>query len=248
MSRAKIAGAIIATFIIAGGLGWAIGYFMPEINLTEKFNPTINGEFKSSDGWEYADYQFIEYLTLDPNSNNTNNYFYVHLTNDSLYILVDFCGDVSGETEDEWLTVWIDTSVTSSFTDSYWNSSISDGGEQMLCYIPETDTFNNTFWYSYGIPGTDKFATTLNATEAEISFGFQDTKNYQTPHRVFEIKIDVDAFESINSDSFSVAFMGYGTAAYYYEMGYWGAPSNFAEVYNLQQDIVEDRYFKCGTA
>lgn len=248
MSRKGLAGAVIATILIAGGLGWGIGYFMPKIDLFGggTCNPTIDGSFDSGDGWEYADYQFIEYLTLDENSSNTNNYFYVHLTDDSLYIMVDFCGDITGETEDEWFSVWIDTDNSqSSFKDVVtWNDTTSnpDRGEELLCYIPETESLIESTVYK-------NYNTTLNSSDVQIKHGFQKSINSEISHRVFEMKINRTSLTNLNSTNFNVGFLGYGTAyIYYVDNGFWGAPSSFVDtifVSTDRNDIFEDRFFRC---
>jgi len=241
MANKKLIGTIILVFLAAGVGGGFIGYYFPEIE-GGSFNPTIDGNFSNSDGWRFADYKFIEYLTLDPDSENTNNYFYVHLTTNYLYILIDFCGDISGDTTDEWLTVWIDTdnSLTGGLDDLAWNSTSSDAGEQMFCYFPESDTFTDTFKYFT----VSEFNATLNSSKVEIAHGFQKTINFNTAHRIFEIRINKNTLDNIGVDNFNIAFLGYGTAAYY-NSDFWGAPSNFAEVFYMDSQINEDRYFRC---
>lgn len=242
MTNKKLIGGFLAVFLVAGVAGGFAGYYFPRLDFGS-FNPTIDGNFSSSDGWRFSDYQFIEYLTLDENSTNTNNYFYIHLTSDYLYILIDFCGDITGDTTDEWLTVWIDTdnSNTNFINGNHWN--ISAGfGHQMLCFHTNGSDLQDTFVF-----GSDVFEATLNSTEVEIEYGFQNTINSQKDHRIFEIRIDVDAFSSISSNNFNIGFLGYGTAAipFYADDGYWGAPSNFVERFFTDGFILETRYFRC---
>jgi len=254
MSRKGIAGAVIATLLIAGGLGLGIGYFMPDINLfgdDGTFNPTIDGSFNSADGWQYAEWQFTEYILTDPDSADSFNYFYIHLTPDSLFILVDLVSDITNDTIDEWFSVWIDTnnSQTRFWSDTVWNDTQADSGAEMLCFIPESKTFNESLRVArYGGSTTDNFNATLNSSDVEIEYGFQKTIHSQQSHRIFEVKINRASLKDFNATNFNVGFMGYGTMAHILpDTLYWGAPTFFSAEYHRLGEIVEQSYFRCGT-
>jgi len=242
MANKKLIGTIILVFLAAGVGGGFIGYYFPEIELGS-FNPTVDGNFQNSDGWQYADWQFAEYLLTDVNSSDAYNFFYIHLNEDYLYILVDLVSDITPDLGDEYLSVWIDTDNNlETFYPVFntWNNDISDPGEEMLCYIPKTDSFNDTL--NYG----ENFETTLNSTVATIEYGFQKTINSQISHRVFEIQILKSSLENLNITNFNIAFFGYGTLAAITTTDSWGAPSSFAGDFYLSNIIFEGSYYKCG--
>jgi hypothetical protein len=201
LTNKKLFGGFIAVFLVAGVAGGFAGYYFPRLDFGS-FNPTIDGNFSTSDGWRFAKWQFIEYLTLDENSTNTNNYFYVHLTDEYLYVLIDFCGDTTGDKKGEWLTIWIDTD------NSQTTYSHTGKGGGMLCYLTESSSYNETFHHNGNL-----FETNLNSSKVNLGFSFQSTVNSKIEHRVFELRIDSSIFEDDSQNDFAIAFLGYGTKA-----------------------------------
>ncbi|MFX1411368.1 MAG: hypothetical protein ACFFA6_13540, partial [Promethearchaeota archaeon] len=93
MDRKGLIGIIIAMFLVGGLAGGFIGYYFPteeEKPTIGSFNAVIDGYFSEGEGWQYSDWQFTEYLLTDIDNLDCFNFFYVHLTTSSLYILVDF--------------------------------------------------------------------------------------------------------------------------------------------------------------
>jgi len=243
MANKKLIGGFIAIFLIAGVAGGFIGYYFPRLDFGS-FNPTIDGNFESSDGWRFANWQFTEYLLTDVNSSDAYNYYYIHLTENFLYILVDLVSDITNETDKEWISIWIDTDNNQeNFYPAFntWNDDISDSGEEMLFYIPKTDSFNKTLTYG----GID-FNSTLNSSDVSIKYGFQKTINSQLAHRVFEVQILRTSLENFNITNFNIAFFGYGTLAAITSTDSWGAPSSFATIFYMDRIIYENSYYKCG--
>ena len=140
IERKNLIGFIIGTFLIAGVSGGFIGYFFPRIEQSPasgSFNVVIDGTFNANEGWQYSDWQFIEYLLTDVDNLDTHNFFYVHLTPTSLYILIDFISDITNDTTGEFIAVWIDTdnSLNEWIDDFDWNTSAGYPGHEMLCFI-----------------------------------------------------------------------------------------------------------------
>ncbi|MFX1385448.1 MAG: hypothetical protein ACFFBP_23770, partial [Promethearchaeota archaeon] len=183
------------------------------------------------------------------------NFFYVHLTTSSLYILVDFISDITNDTTDEFIAVWIDTdnSLTHFYSYTDWNSQISDPGHEMLCFIPESNTLNDTLNIDY-FSFTNLFLTTLNESEATVEFGFQSSMNSGQLHRIFEIEINRDSLSAFNATNFNIGFLGYGTVLIplYFNVNFWGAPTLFSSdfyytnFYYSVGWIREATFFKCG--
>jgi hypothetical protein len=246
IKRKNFIGFIIGTFLAAGVFGGFVGYFFPRIIKEGAFNVTIDGQFNTVEGWQYSDWQFVEYLLVDDEDLNTHNFFYIHLTLTSLYILIDFTSDITNDTTGEFLSVWIDTdnSLSEFSTDSNWNSQITNPGHELLCFIPETGTINETLH----IAGL-MYSTTLNESNSRVKFGFQSSINSPYLHRIFEIEIDRTALMGLNSTNFNIGFLGYGTVfiPIYTEFGIWGAPTLFvSEFYDRSRWIREQTFFKCG--
>jgi len=253
IQRKNFIGFIITTFFIAGISGGFTGYFFPknnpEIVEEEKFNVLIDGNFSAVEGWQCSDWQFIEYLITDDDSLNTHNFFNIHLTNSSLYILIDFASDITNDTTDEFIAVWIDTdnSLTDFVSDDDWNSQITNPGHELLCFMPETGNFNKSFRIADYV--FYEYLTTLNESNSIVKFGFQSSINSPHIHRIFEIEIDRVALEGLNSTNFNIGFLGYGTAyiPIYAELGFWGAPLLFiSEYFSHNKWIREQTFFKCG--
>jgi hypothetical protein len=246
IERKSLIGIIIGIFFVAGVSGGFIGYYFPRIGEVGAFNVVIDGNFNAAEGWQYSDWQFIEYLLTDDDNLVTHNFFYVHLTTDSLYILVDFASDITDNTTDEFLAVWIDTDNSlSEFTgDIHWNAFATNPGHEMLCYIPEAEHINETL----NLAGRE-FTATLNYTNSAVEYGFQTSINSLNSHRIFEIEIDRTALKGFNSTNFNVGFLGYGTVfiPIYIDYGFWGAPTLFAsEFYDHSEWVRERTYFRCG--
>jgi len=73
------------------------------------FNPTIDGEMKNDEYWNScSSYEF--YMNLDEEHEDTKNYIYVNYTENYVYALFDFCGDITNdEDNNEWINMWIDS-------------------------------------------------------------------------------------------------------------------------------------------
>jgi hypothetical protein len=246
IERKNVIAFIIATFLVAGVSGGFIGYFLPRITEAGEFNVVIDGNFNSAEGWQYSDWQFIEYLLVDDDNLDTHNFFYVHLTSTSLYILVDFASDITANTTDEFLAVWIDTdnSLSEFVSDIHWNTFAANPGHEMLCYIPEAEHINDSLYI-----GGRVYSATLNHTNSIVKFGFQSSINSLNLHRIFEIEIDRAALKGLNSTNFNIGFLGYGTVfiPIYTDFGFWGAPTLFAsEFYDHSMWVRERTFFKCG--
>ena len=246
MERKNLIVVLIGTFLIAGISGGFIGYYFPRIGDVGEFNVVIDGNFNSAEGWQYSNWQFIEYLLTDDDNADTHNFFYVHLTVDSLYILVDFASDITDNTTDEFLAVWIDTdnSLTEFTSDSHWNAFAADPGHEMLCYIPQAELINDTLHVFGNI-----YTATLNVSNSIVEYGFQTSINSPSLHRIFEIEIERDALKGLNSTNFNIGFLGYGTVyiPIYIDGGFWGAPTLFAaDFYDNSGWIRERTFFKCG--
>lgn len=245
IERKTFIGVFIGIFLVAGISGGFIGYFFPRLEEGGAFNVVIDGDFSSAEGWQYSDWQFIEYLLTDDENLVTHNFFYVHLTPNSLYILVDFASDITDNTTDEFLAVWIDTdnSLSEFTSDIHWNAFATDPGHDMLCYIPEAEHINDTL----NIGGLE-YTATLNTTNVLVKFGFQSSINSPNLHRIFEIEIDRIALKGLNSTNFNIGFLGYGTVfiPIYIDFGFWGAPTLFAsEFYDHSGWVRERTFFKC---
>jgi len=254
IQRKNFIGFVIGTFLIVGMSGGFIGYFFPRNNPIiveeEIFNVVIDGNFSAVEGWQCSDWQFIQYLLTDNDNLNTHNFFYIHLTNSSLYILIDFVSDITNDTTDEFLTVWIDTdnSLTEFYLDD-WNSQIKNPGQELLYFIPEIGIINDTLRMKDIYNKSHIFSTTLNESNSIVKFGFQPSINSQYFHRVFEIEIDRVALRELNSTNFNIGFLGYGTAyiPIYPKFNFWGAPTLFAsDFYDRFFGIREETFFKCG--
>jgi hypothetical protein len=246
IERKSLIVVIMVIFIVGGVSGGFIGYYFPRLGEGGTFNAVVDGTFNAGEGWQYSDWQFIEYLLTDDDNLVTHNFFYVHLTTDSLYILVDFASDITSDTTDEFLAVWIDTdnSLTEFTGDVHWNTFATDPGHEMLCYIPQAEHINTTLNL-----GGREYNATLNSTIASVQYGFQSSINSPNLHRIFEIEIERTALKGLNSTNFNVAFLGYGTVyiPIYIEYGFWGAPTLFAsEFYDHSGWVRERTYFKCG--
>ncbi|MFX1529101.1 MAG: hypothetical protein ACFFB4_16120 [Promethearchaeota archaeon] len=251
--RKNFIGFIIGTFFVAGISGGFIGYIFPRIIEEGVFNVSIDGNFNAGEGWQYSDWQFIEYLLVDNEDLNTHNFFYIHLAPNSLYILIDFASDITNDTTDEFLSVWIDTdnSLSEFPTDESWNSQITNPGQELLCFIPEAGTINDTLYIADLVfPVNDLiYLTTLNESNSIVKFGFQSSINSPYLHRIFEIEIDRAALRGLNSTNFNFGFLGYGTVyiPIYTELGIWGAPTLFvSDFYDRSRWIREQTFFKCG--
>jgi len=187
LERKNFIGFIIGTFLVAGVSGGFIGYFFPRIAEGGAFNVVIDGNFNAAEGWQYSDWQFIEYLLTDDDNLDTHNFFYVHLTSTSLYILVDFASDITANTTDEFLAVWIDTdnSLSEFISEGHWNTFAADPGHEMLCYIPEAEHINDTLNL-----GGREYTATLNNTNSIVEYGFQlDSQLYRKFEIILMIKI-----------------------------------------------------------
>lgn len=246
IERKRFIGVLIGIFLIAGISGGFIGYFFPRIGEGGVFDVVIDGSFNAAEGWQYSDWQFIEYLLTDDDNSDTHNFFYIHLTPNSLYILVDFASDITDNTTDEFLAVWIDTdnSLSEFTSDIHWNTFAANPGHEMLCYIPEAEHINDTLHI-----GGSVYSATLNDTNSIVEFGFQSSINSPHLHRIFEIEIDRVALKGLNSTNFNIGFLGYGTVfiPIYIDFGFWGAPTLFAsEFYDHSGWIRERTFFKCG--
>jgi hypothetical protein len=243
-------------FLIGGLAGGFAGYFFPRgVPAAGSFNVVIDGDFNKDEGWQYSDWQFTEYLITDDDNLDCFSFFYVHLTQSSLYILVDFVSDITNDTTDEYIAVWIDTdnSLTEFQGVTNWNSNINNPGHEMLCYIPETKTINDTLRIDVSIY-TNIYLTTLNETESTVKFGFQSSINANQLHRIFEIEIIRDSLRAFNATNFNIGFLGYGTVfiPLYIDSGFWGAPTLFSSdfyytnYFYLSGWIREATFFKCG--
>ena len=127
LERKALIGVIIAIFVIGGLTGGFVGYFFPREEPSKgSFNALIDGVFNENEGWQYSNWQFTEYLLTDDDNLDCFSYFYVHLTESFLYILVDFVNDITNDTTDEYLAVFIDTdnSKTLFYYDDNWNDDI----------------------------------------------------------------------------------------------------------------------------
>jgi len=254
MDRKGLIGIIIVFFLVGGLAGGFIGYYFPteeEGPTTGSFNAIIDGYFDEGEGWQYSNWQFIEYILTDDDNLDSNNFFYVHLTQSSLYILVDFLSDITNDTTDEYLSVWIDTdnSLTEIFGYSEWNFYVTNKytGQEMLCYVPETQSYNDTLHTNiYGVKYA--YLTTLNESESTVKFGFQSSINSGELHRIFEIEISRDSLSAFNATNFNIGFLGYGTVLIplYIDSGFWGAPTLFSsDFYYTYGWIREATFFKC---
>lgn len=239
MANKKIIGSLIAIFLIAGVAGGFVGYNFPRLDFGS-FNPTIDGDFQNSDGWQYADWQFAEYLLTDVNSSDAYNYFYIHLSENYLYILIDLVSDITPELEDEWISIWFDTDNSRSYySDISWNEAINSPGEEMLYYIPKTDSFNQTLNYR-----GKQFNSTLNSSNVMLEYGFQKTPNSQKDHRIYEIRVDKNDLRNLNTTYFNIGFFGYGTLASISATDSWGAPSDFSSLLYYLGYLEEVCFFR----
>jgi hypothetical protein len=221
------------------------------------FSPTIDGQFTSGDGWALAEYQFTEYLITDDESLDAYNYFYVQLTENYLYACADLVSDITNEvgtslggdpwfpSGEEWFSMWIDTDNGGDYFTSpeTWNATLSDGGEEMFCYIPQNDTF---LGYFYDAIHAESYRATLNESNVDLEYGFQTTAFGSIAHRVYEVRINREALEAL-STNFSLAFLGYGTMFTVPTSNYWGAPTYFVDEIYYNGWIWESTYFSCGT-
>ncbi|MGB5912830.1 MAG: hypothetical protein WBH31_16690 [Promethearchaeia archaeon] len=255
-NRKGLIGIIIGMFLVGGLAGGFIGYFFPRgVPTAGSFNAVIDGYFNEDEGWQYSDWQYTEYLLTDDDNLDCFNFFYVHLTQSSLYILVDFVSDITNDTTDEYLAVWIDTdnSQTTFYGDIDWNSFVGAPGHELLCYVPQTNTINDTLRIDvWSI--TNIYLTTLNESESTVKFGFQSSINGVQLHRIFEIEINRDSLSAFNATNFNLGFLGYGTVLIplYFDTGFWGAPTLFSSdfyycnYFYLSGWIREAAFFKCG--
>ncbi|TFF69388.1 MAG: hypothetical protein EU516_00310 [Promethearchaeota archaeon] len=248
MEKKGLISLIIIIFLAAGVSGGFVGYFFPRLDFGS-FNVTVDGRFSEDEGWQYSSWIFTEYLITDENSLDAYNYYYIHLKDGNLYVLVDFVSDITDNSTGEWFSIWIDTdnSLTLFPTDGSWNFEISSSqpGEELLCYIPDTETINDSLYI-----GPNMYTTTLNDTEATIEHGFYPSIYGSIAHRIFEIKIDVIYLKGLNTTNFNIGFLGYGTLfiPIYITSQFWGAPTIFAsDYYDNSGWIREETFFKCGT-
>ncbi|MCK4687601.1 MAG: hypothetical protein KAT66_05695 [Candidatus Lokiarchaeota archaeon] len=258
MDKKGLIGIVIAIFLVGGLAGGFIGYFIPreeEKPTTGSFNAVIDGYFNEGEGWQYSDWQFTEYLLTDNDNLDCFNFFYVHLTPSSLYILVDFVSDITNDTIDEYLAVWIDTdnSQTIFYNDDGWNLDVGNPGHELLCFIPETKAINESLRIDVNL-NPNIFLTTLNESEATVEFGFQSSMNAGQLHRIFEVEINRDSLSAFNATNFNIGFLGYGTVfiPLYFNSGFWGAPTLFSSDFYYSSFffsegyIKEAAFFKCG--
>jgi len=253
---------ILFLIILGGGIFGYYSYFKkpqePEqfdpllflfLPTTPSFSPTIDGQFTASDGWEYADFKFTEYLITGSDTLDAYNYFYLALDSEYLYGCADLVSDITNGTDEEWFSVWIDSDNNADWlfngTDEYsWNYSvINNQGEEMFCYNTSSGEFMDYCRDDYN--GID-WMSTLDVTDVKIGFSFQETPNGGQAHRVYEFRIDKSALEGIGTN-YSVGFLGYGTMFSLPSNYYWGAPSYFPSSFYYETYIDEEAYFHCCT-
>jgi hypothetical protein len=258
-------------FILLAVVGIVIGFSVVGGIVAPKpitgCNPTMDGVWNANEKWEEAEWTFIEYIIPDVEHLPANNYFYIHVDEDYLYICADLVSDITGDSDPaEWFSVWIDTDDSHySFSESNWNKNVdmmnggspvkSDDPEEadgamMFFYNITSDTFNESYsYYSYELDSQMDFETNLNESNTVVEAGFQSTINGALPHRVFEVRIDITALYNFNPDAFGIAFKGYGTMLSHpvAKTQYWGAPTYFIWGMYEYDTVFEDSYFQCNT-
>ncbi len=237
---------------ITGFTLFGIALRVPPV-IEDTFNPVIDGVWNAEENWDKhigTSWMYAEYIVTDMEHMTTTNYVYVHLDLDTglLYYLLDFVSDGTDDTTDEFLTWWYngnDTFYDTFSNDISWNNVISDPdySNEMFCFIPETETFNSTFdIFSYS------YTTTLDETNVDMAFGFQNTTNARFEHRIFEFSVDINDLKFFkNGEKFDFAFLGYGTASTYITSGLWSAPVDLGYYLWDTGKIDEYLYFRCGT-
>lgn len=247
--------------LLAGlGFGLAIPALINQPFEPVPFNPTIDGIWDENEGWDSnvgIAWAYAEYIIPDNDHMKAENFYYSHLDLEAglLYYLADICSDGTNETTEEFFSFWYDGNDTFDDvhnTDESWNMHTTDPdySNEMFCYLPETDTFNSSLWL-YSTKGWQGYDTTLDETDVQIAYGFQNTTNARFEHRIYEMAIEIDALRMFNDgEKFNFAFLGYGTLIMYmfYNSGFWSAPTDFGWNMYCNGVIDEHCYFRSGTA
>ncbi|MHA1679605.1 MAG: hypothetical protein ACTSUE_01265 [Promethearchaeota archaeon] len=258
MADNKLGKTSIILMVVGLGVGFLLGPgLLMNINSwksTQVPNPTIDGVWKDGDRWSGSSWVFSEYIIADELDETGQNYFYIHLTSEYLYILADLVSDVTGGAgSGEWFSVLIDGDNSSwIFSESSWNAHLGDPGygNDMLVYDYDSGTFNASLDIDpYGTGGPFSFYTSLNESDVDLAAGFQATINGQTPHRIYELAIAVSSLNEFNASAFKIGFLGYGTLSTIINGEYsafWGAPTYVYYEFQIFYVIQELAYFPCG--
>ncbi len=109
MADKKSIYASLLILVIGLSSGLLIGMNLQRAPTPGIFNPTIDGRMDPAENWDANTY-YSFFLNLDEEHEDTKNFLYVNYTEDYVYILFDFCGDITDdELENEFIVVWIDT-------------------------------------------------------------------------------------------------------------------------------------------
>jgi hypothetical protein len=107
----------------------------------------------------------------------------------------------------------------------------------MFIYNTSADAFEEDY---------ESWDSSLNESDIDLEFSFQNTPNGEIDHRVYEFRINRTSLSGIG-ENFSIAFLGYGTmATTILDTIDWGAPTYFDAILFDSNAIFEDSYFKCG--
>ena len=138
----------------------AYRYF--SMDTTDVSEISLDGTISEAE-WINASQKIDFYLEVDNDNADAYNYLYLAEDYENLYVGLDLCSDITGNTDDEWLGLWLNTDNRTFSSESQWEQTLDQGAESLLYSVE-----NDTIWTMFNQSQINPLAT--NRTDSPYFF------------------------------------------------------------------------------